>query len=354
MNAPVNLARTIDADAHVLENPYTWEFIDPAFKKFTPMVVTSSEGQVAASGNLQKEYWVIDNRIQPKEANVGMDTTQTSREMKDIAARLKHMDELQIDIQVLYPTIFLRPITQNVQCELALTQGYNRWLAEIWKHSSGRLPWVAMPPLLSMDKMRDELTWAKDNGCCGVFLRGLETERRLSDPYFFPLWEIATDLDLPLCLHSGTGAFQVHDFFNGDSGFSRFKLAVVSAFHELLFTGIPSQFPKTRWGFVEVSSQWLPYVLNDLGLRFKRRGKRLSPTVLKDNRFYVAVQVTDDLKQIVDLVGEDNLVVGTDYGHNDTSSEIKALRLLKTDGQLKPAVVDKILGDNARALYGLN
>jgi predicted TIM-barrel fold metal-dependent hydrolase len=354
MNAPVNVARTIDSDAHVLENSYTWEFIDPAFNRFTPMVVTSSQEKVAVSGNVQKEYWIIDNKIQPKEANIGLDTEQASREMRDISGRLKHMDELQIDIQVLYPTVFLRPITENVQCEFALTQSYNRWLAEIWKHSNGRLPWVACPPLLSMDKVRDELTWAKDNGCCGVFLRGMECERRLTDPYFTPLWEIASDLDLPLCLHSGNGSFQNHDFFAGDSGFSRFKLAVVSAFHELLFTGIPSQFPKTRWGFIEVSSQWLPYVLNDLSLRFKRRGKQLSPTVLKDNRFYVAVQVTDDLEQIVKLVGEDNLVVGTDYGHNDTSSEIKALRLLKTDGKLQPAAVDKILGDNARALYGLN
>ena len=79
----------------------------------------------------------------------------------------------------------------------------------------------------------------------------------------------------------------------------------------------------------------------------------MSPTLLADNRFYVAVQVTDDLEQIVGLVGEDNLVVGTDYGHNDTSSEIEALRLIRTNGRLEPGVVDKILGANACALYGL-
>jgi len=348
------VAKTIDSDAHVLENPYTWEFIEAIHKKYTPLIVYGREERTATSGNVQKEYWVIDNRLQPKEANVGLDTAQESREMKDITARLKHMDELKIDVQVLYPTIFLRPLTLNVDCELALTKAYNRWLAEISKKGSGRLPWVVCPPLYSMDKVRAEMEWAKDNGACGIFMRGLECERRLSDPYFNPLWEIAGDLDLPLCLHSGTGAFQVHDFFAGDSGFSRFKLSVVSAFHELLWNDIPARFPKTRWGFVEVSSQWLPYVLNDLGLRFKRRGKRLSSTILKDNRMYVAVQVTDDLKQVVDLVGSDNLVVGTDYGHNDTSSEIEALRLLKTNGQLPTAVVDKILGDNARALYGLN
>ena len=79
MNAPITVARTIDSDAHVLETPYTWEFIEPIHKKYTPMVVTSDEGRAAGTGNVQKEYWVIDNRIQPKEANVGMDTTQSSR-----------------------------------------------------------------------------------------------------------------------------------------------------------------------------------------------------------------------------------------------------------------------------------
>jgi predicted TIM-barrel fold metal-dependent hydrolase len=348
--------KTIDSDAHVLEIPYTWEFIDPAHRRFAPFIVsqTDGDGRRAATGNVQKDYWVVDGRLQPKEANVGHDTAQEAREMRDIGARLKHMDALEIDIQVLYPTLFLRPMTLRSDCELALVTGYNRWLAEIWKKSAGRLPWVVCPPLLSMDKVADELAWAKDNGAVGVFLRGLECERRLSDPYFHPLYEAAGDLDLALCLHSGTGAFQVHDFFAGDSGFSRFKLAVVSAFHELVMTDTPALFPKTRWGFIEVSSQWLPYVLNDIALRLKRRGRRVSTDLLRDNRFYVAVQVTDDLEQIVALVGEDHLVVGTDYGHNDTSSEIEALRLIRTNGRLAPGVVDKILGANACALYGLS
>ncbi len=51
--------------------------------------------------------------------------------------------------------------------------------------------------------------------------------------------------------------------------------------------------------------------------------------------------------------GSDNLVIGTDYGHADTSSQIEALRLLKANGKVAPSVIDRILDDNARALYGL-
>jgi predicted TIM-barrel fold metal-dependent hydrolase len=346
--------KTIDADAHVLETPYSWDFMEESEKAFTPMVVTYAAGQQKLSneGNVQKEFWVVDGRIQPKEANVGVaNTTQDAREMRDIDARLKHMDELEIDVQVLYPTLFLRPLTLKAPVELALVKSYNRWLAEIWKKGKGRLRWVAMPPLLSMDKVRDELAWAKDNGACGVFMRGLECERVLSDSYFYPLYQAAEELDLPICLHSGTNAFEVHDFFAGDSGFNRFKLAVVGAFHTLIMDSMPAKFPKIRWGFVEVSAQWIPYVMNDLGLRFKRRGRRIG--TMKDYNMYVACQVTDDIADIIKISGEDNLVVGTDYGHHDTSTEIEALRLLKQNGKVSPAVVDKILGPNAARLYGL-
>lgn len=51
--------------------------------------------------------------------------------------------------------------------------------------------------------------------------------------------------------------------------------------------------------------------------------------------------------------GEDNNVIGSDYGHADTSSEIEALRNLKNKGELKPDVIDKILYDNPKALYNL-
>ena len=47
--------------------------------------------------------------------------------------------------------------------------------------------------------------------------------------------------------------------------------AVIGAFHSIVLDGIVERFPKLRWGFIEVSAQWIPYVLNDLELRFKRR-----------------------------------------------------------------------------------
>jgi predicted TIM-barrel fold metal-dependent hydrolase len=59
------------------------------------------------------------------------------------------------------------------------------------------------------------------------------------------------------------------------------------------------------------------------------------------------------LPYILSYAGEDNLVIGTDYGHADTASEISALRELQHNGQVNSEAVKKILDDNPRALYGL-
>ena len=48
-----------------------------------------------------------------------------------------------------------------------------------------------------------------------------------------------------------------------------------------------------------------------------------------------------------------NVVIGSDYGHADNATEIEALRRLRQEGEVSPQVINKILDDNARALYGL-
>jgi predicted TIM-barrel fold metal-dependent hydrolase len=212
---------------------------------------------------------------------------------------------------------------------------------------------VLVPPLQTLEHLSEELKFGKENGACGIYLRGLEVERILSDPYFFPLYEQASALDLPVCVHSANGAFTTYDFYADDPGFSKFKLAVIGAFHSFVFHGIPQLFPRLRIGIIEVSAQWIPYAVHDLARRFARRGRLFPKNVLKENRIYVTCQTDDDLDYVVGYAGEDNLVIGTDYGHADNAVEIEALRKLRADGKVKGQVVDKILQDNPSVFYGL-
>jgi predicted TIM-barrel fold metal-dependent hydrolase len=352
---------TIDADAHVLENPHTWDFLEESEEGLRPEIIVSERKHTKAEmrdkwDRVPKrgtEYWFVDGRLQPKSHNVGLDTSPEAREMRDVEARLRHMDELEVDVQVLYPTLFLRPVTMKPTVELALCRTYNRWLAGLCDGTKGRLRWIALLPFLTMDKALAELAWARDAGACGFMMRGLEGEKQITDPYYFPVYEEAARLDLPACVHSGIASFTYQDLFPVQAGFRRFKLAVVGDFHSLIMEGIPARFPGLRFGFIEVSAQWLPYVIHDLKRLSERQGMVFPDDVLRENRVYVACQTEDDLDYVLSYSGEDNIVIGSDYGHHDTSSEIEALRRLREDGKVPAGAVEKIMGDNARALYAL-
>lgn len=349
---------TVDADAHVIETLATFEYLEESEKGFTPLVVNQTAGaqQVSNEGNVRSEYWIIDNNVYAKDRNVETKVSRPEwREMTDIEGRVRHMDALEIDVQVLYPTLFLRPCTDDFRIEYALFKAYNRWLADIWSKAPERLYWAAMVPFRSaIETIREELEWCKAHGARSVFMRPLECELEVSDPYFFPLYALAQEMDMAITFHAGNGSFQIHDFYF-PTNFPIHKLSMVAAFHGLLMNEVPDRFPELRWGFIEASSQWLGYAINDYTLRKRRRGKRVSDNILADNNIYVAVQVTDDLDYILErYADEDYLVVGTDYGHTDTSAEIEALRLLRDDGKVPAAVADKILGPNAARLYALD
>ena len=182
----------IDADAHVVESPLTWNYLLPSEQKFRPQLLEPEKDG-------QRAHWVIDGKIRglfrftfskddlvKKSKTIGreMTTDMATRDLADVAGRIKHMDELGIDIQVLYPSIFLDPCTDRPDTDVALCGAYNRWMSDVWKQSQGRLRWMATLPLLSMSDALDQLKFAKENGGCGVFMRPLRDRGRSATRIF--------------------------------------------------------------------------------------------------------------------------------------------------------------------------
>jgi predicted TIM-barrel fold metal-dependent hydrolase len=168
--------------------------------------------------------------------------------------------------------------------------------------------------------------------------------------------EEASRLNVPICVHASVGNVALHDILTQgkDQGnFLKFKLTVVGAFHQIVTNGIPEEFPALRFGFIETSSQWVPYVVHDLLRRFAWKGWNLGSDLMRQYRLYVACQTDDDLPYVLKYAGEDHLVIGTDYGHADTATEMEAIRNLRAREDVEPRIIEKIIDDNARALYGL-
>ena len=73
----------------------------------------------------------------------------------------------------------------------------------------------------------------------------------------------------------------------------------------------------------------------------------------RDFNIYVSTQTDDDFGYVITYAGEENLVIGTDYGHGDTSSELNAISRFKAMESLSDEVKRKILSDNPRRFYGI-
>jgi predicted TIM-barrel fold metal-dependent hydrolase len=299
----------IDADCHVIEPEETWNYFDEVEMRHRPQVLLPASGN--SSG---RRFLSVDGRIvgstgdgagratsvaQRLEASGFTRTTEEMRTLRDVDSRLRHMDELGVSIQVLFPTTMaLGQITARADVEIALCRSYNRWIAEACSRSNGRLRWIAAPPLLDIEESIQQMRWSVDHGACGIRMRGFEGDRSLSDPYFFPVYEEAERLNIPVTIHAG----------NANQGFARLvsgawaanKVPVMTAFQNLVYDEIPAKFPTLRWGFIEAAASWVPYMIMDLERRMNRDGRtRVGPNVLKDNRLYVACQTNDDLPYVI-------------------------------------------------------
>src|SRR5438067_6332707 len=290
----------VDSDAHVVETEHTWDFMDGSDARYRPEIVTGEDG-----GN----YWVIDGKVRGRARGpVGakglspsvsrkMVTDDRKRFMEDIPGRVAHMDELGIDVQILYPTMYISRMCDRPETEVALARSYNRWLADIWEQAKGRLRWTSILPLNTMDEAMSELHFSKEHGACGVTMRSLEDDRLLVDPYFFPLYEEASRLDQPIAVHIGNSNEAYDDIWSKDAAggtFGRLRTVSVAACHALINNEIPKRFPRLRFGFIEASAQWIPYMIHDLHRRLEPRVRQLDAEPLKANNIWVTCQTDDD------------------------------------------------------------
>jgi predicted TIM-barrel fold metal-dependent hydrolase len=354
----------IDADTHVDETEDTWEWMTEAEQAFKP---TTGYPRNPDLNRQPSRYWIIGGHRQPRfvrdDARTG--TTVETRELLDPMARVRHMDELGTEVQVMYPTLFLVGVTERPEIELALKRSYNRWLADRCADTGGRLRWVCLPPLTDVDQAIEEIRFAKDHGACAVLKKGdREAGHWLNEEYFFPFYEECQRLDLPICFHIGSGTpdfTPAREFAFGR--YSKIGVPPLQAFVSLVSFGIPARFPGIRWGFIEAGASWVPYLVYDCLRRMERLPRERAghtygepADVVRLNNFYITCQVDEDLPYIMQYTGDDHLLVGSDYSHPDQSVERDFVRLLEERaerGDISHQAVQRITSDNPRRFYGL-
>jgi predicted TIM-barrel fold metal-dependent hydrolase len=185
----------------------------------------------------------------------------------------------------------------------------------------------------------------------------MEGDLTLDNRYFAPIYAQAARLDLTICIHTGSGSRYLMQLFDVERNhtFAHNRVLPVVAFRDLVANRIPEQFPRLRWGFIEAAASWVPYIVHVLRRSVRADLKTKNPQDLfRDYRFWVACEADEELPHLLNYIGEDHLVIGSDYGHNDPSKEPEFVKHMRAREDVAPSVIEKILCDNPHRLYGLS
>ena len=116
----------IDADTHIDETEATWEYLREFEQEYKP--ITQYPSRVDPSKNPTR-YWLVDGHRQMRFVRDDNNTRTTveTRELLDVQKRLRDMDAMGTEVQVLYPTLFLMeaPSARKfpLRCGAATTAG---------------------------------------------------------------------------------------------------------------------------------------------------------------------------------------------------------------------------------------
>lgn len=372
--------RVIDADGHVEENLDTFsdKYFDPALRALRPRT-SAVDGLV---------YWVIDEQLYPRRVgpgchNLGTPTNHNgqiaahtqnksddiaSMELTDISARVKAMDDEDIAVQVIYTTLFLAyPLTRNAALASALTSAYNRWMGD---RLSGhpRIKWAAVVNLDDIANAVRQVRDAKKLGAVSVMVLGTAGDDMLDHPRLDPFYAALCEENLALGVHVGWSCPSVNNLYSHiyPSGVIAFHMPLLMGFTALVSGGVLDRFPNLKVVFLEAGCQWVPFILERIHHRFTHQGSSLRKFLpqtapiqklpvmdyIKRGNIYFSTEVEDEiLPHVLDLVGESQVIFGSDMPHGDRERCAAAILQKRTD--ISESAKLNILEKNPTRLYGI-
>ena len=379
----------VDLDNHYYEPLHAWtEYVDPRIRKQGRGVeVVEKDGRtyllvggtvrhfvpnvtfdpVAAPGSLE-EYFrgeamgrnfsdlVVSERLRP--------------EYQQRIPREEVMAAHGVDEAVLLPTFAYcveEGLSHDVEAMHAQLHGFNCWLLDEWGFKG---PTIAAPMLALSDvaSALRELEWIIENGGRIVTMRpgpvALEGGNRCSpaNPRFDPVWNAIEESGLAVAYHAAdSGYFRYFHDYDDPPTFDAYSrdmrlgslFSVDRPMQDMLgvmvLQGLFQRFPRLKLVSVEQGSDWLLILLKALDKQYKRRTSLFSEPPIETIRrnVWVCPFWEDDIDALVDVIGIERVVLGSDWPHPEGVREPGEFRKYlagMSDGDVRAVMRDNGAG----------
>lgn len=376
--------KVMDCDIHVLEPMEIWtEYLDPAFRDQAPTAPPAgTTGWLSVDGRPLPAHSDQPGRMRAMELRYGSERmAKKLEERNEVAAEYSGLDtgtrpetmlgamEIEgIDVSIVFRTFAAHVIAfddQDPRFAAALCRAFNRWLHDFCAKDPARLKIGAQIPLHDPALAVEEARFAVEElGAVTLVLPShMIKGRPLYHPDYEPLWDVADELGTTVSFHGVHASYtepmlanRYHD--NHVMGHATGQpVELMLALGEVITGGVAARHPDARFAFLEGNCSWLPWWLYALDERYEEWGdkERWQQTELPSEIFkrqcWVSMEVDEELAcHVVEEVGDDNIVLSTDWPHDDSSfphaiEEFLGLERISDDTKRK------VLWDNCARLY---
>jgi predicted TIM-barrel fold metal-dependent hydrolase len=293
---------------------------------------------------------------------------------RDPAARLELLDDQGVHRALMFPTLanlVEHELRDDPELTVAVIHALNQWMHEEWTFNyRDRIfptPVITLPLL---EAAMDELDFVLERGARVVLIRpapvkGFRGWRSFALPEFDPFWAKVEAAGIAVCFHASfpplTEYVAMWEPQATDNAFKASPFKVVALGHRevedaiasMICHGTLTRFPNLRIASVENGADWVGHLLASLDRvhgQMPQEFKEHPVDVFRRN-VYISPFWEQDIAGLIDLVGVDRVLFGSDYPHPEGIGE--PLDYLDSLKSFDDDVVRKVMSENGHRLLAL-
>ncbi|MGH3557923.1 MAG: amidohydrolase family protein [Mycobacterium sp.] len=289
--------------------------------------------------------------------------------------RLELMNALGVDRSLMFPTL-ASLVEERMRDDPALihvvVHALNEWLHDVWGFRyQDRIFTVPVVSLPIVEKAIKELDWVVERGARAILVRpapvpGYRGPRSFALPEFDPFWQRCVEHEVLVAMHSSDSGYARYtaEWDGGDKEMLPFQTNAFAMLNEWrpvqdavaswVIHGALYRIPQLKVAVIESGSKWLFPLLDQLADVYKKTPESFpggDPVEEIKNRIHISPFYEDGISDLVDLIGADRVLYGSDYPHPEGLAEPRhyadALEHLSVDDQAK------IMGGNLARLMSV-
>jgi predicted TIM-barrel fold metal-dependent hydrolase len=296
--------------------------------------------EVVARPGAQEEYFRNGNPEGKSYREIIGEPMRSIPAFREPAPRLELMDELGVDQTLMFPTLaslLEERMRDDPEMTHAVIHSLNEWLHEQWTFNYEDR--IFTTPVITLPIV-EELEWAVERGAKVVLIRPAPVpcyggSRSFALEHFDPFWQAVVDADVLVGMHaSDSGYARYMSDWTGPQEMLPFRLdafrmmamhdrPVVDAATAMTCHGLLTRFPDLRIASIENGAEWVIPFLDHLADTYRKMPQMFDedPVEAFKRNIYVAPFHEDDIQKIVDVMGIDHVLFGSDYPHPEGLAE---------------------------------